>query len=120
MSTQGYIEEFFTDVDETLDRLIENAETLEEIEACKDDYEQEIETLESMQESLINHLMNLEELMEHDNVRPSNQKVLKEKVKRYSELNEEIIPTIGKRFSINHDQLKLRKSRKGKVPLKRG
>lgn len=100
MSTQAFIDEFFSDVDETLDRLIENAETLEEIAPFEHEFEQEIETLKDMQESLLSHLMNLDDLMEHDNVKPHTHLHLKEKVVRYSELDESILPTLGHRFQI--------------------
>jgi hypothetical protein len=118
MSTKAFIDEFFEDVDETLDRLIENAETLEEIESLGAEYQSEIYALKNMQESLLSHLVNLDELMEHDNVKPHKNKELREKVAHYSEINAEILPTIGKRFKIEHNQLKIRKSRSTKTKAK--
>lgn len=111
MSTEAFIEEFFSDVDQTLERLIENAEMLEEIESFPNEFGHEIESLKSLQESLINHLLNLNELMEKDSIDPYTNEELREKVIRYSELDKSILPKLSQQFHIDHDQLKLRKAR---------
>ena len=111
MSTQSFIDEFFYDVDETLDRLIQNAEALEEIKTFSKEYASEIDALENLQESLLSHLLNLDDLMENDNIKPYKHKDLREKVIRYSEIDDSILSTVGKRFKIDHNQLKIRKNR---------
>jgi hypothetical protein len=115
MSTQSFIDEFFYDVDETLDRLIENAEALEEIKPFSQDYASEIEALTHLQESLLSHLMNLDDLMQHDKVKPYKHKELRDKVIRYSEIDDSILSNIGKTFKIDHNQLKIRKNRKESI-----
>ena len=117
MSTTAFLDEFFSDIDETLDRLIENAETLDEIESFPNEFGHEIDSLKHMQESLLSHLMNLDELMEHDDVKPDKQANLRDKVKKYSEFDGSIIPTVGKRFKIEHNQLRIRKARSRKKVL---
>ena len=112
MSQDTFIDQFFVDIDETLDQLIENAEMLEEVKPLQKEYVKEIQALEQIQDSLINRLVNLDELMEHDNVKPNNQKEIKEKVKRFSQLDPSILPHIGKRFNVEHNQLAVRNIRK--------
>ncbi|MCF7806221.1 MAG: hypothetical protein K9M07_02685 [Simkaniaceae bacterium] len=111
MAVHAFIDEFFSDLDETLDRIIENAEILEEIEEYPEEFKHEIETLKELQTSLLSHLMNLDEIKENDRIKIECNKALCEKIVRYEELNQKFLPHVAQRFKLDHDQLKLRKTR---------
>jgi hypothetical protein len=55
-------QDIISEIDETIDRLIENSIALESIESDSESYDLEKNLLEQMQESLLAHLFHLDEL----------------------------------------------------------
>jgi len=71
------------EIDETLDRLLENDAALESVRA-KDGYESEADALERLQESLMAHLMHLDGLLSGtcDQKQPLLTKTIAKKLRR--------------------------------------
>lgn len=86
-------EDIIEDIDATLDRLIENAEVLGEI-STNPTYEEEAKALEMMQESLIKHLMTMEQFI------PKPKGALIEKRSKLEAMQQQDAPKIHKRRRI--------------------
>lgn len=68
-------EEILIEIDETLDRLIQNAEAIEKVE-LKDLNESELQAFEKTQESLLQHLLHMDQflVMKKESLKKPNQK----------------------------------------------
>lgn len=83
------------EIDETLDRLLENDAALESVRV-KEGYEREVAALERMQESLMAHLMHLDCLLSgsRDQGQPLLTKTIAKKLRRAGHVRRE--PVRGK------------------------
>lgn len=89
-------EEILQEIDKTLDQLIANAETMH---AAKNDLD-EVETtaFEKMQESLLHHLIHMDQVLTEKRARlmkrPLSSKTIEEKLKRYQSLDKSAKPQL--------------------------
>ena len=67
-------EEIRKEIDETLDRLLKNNLVIDEIEG-KDEFLDEFETLTKMQESLMAHLMHMDNLLQRGTCEPKDKPI---------------------------------------------
>lgn len=81
-----------TEMDQTLDQLITHAKTVQKVPASKLNAH-ELEALQKTQESLLAHLMHLDQAL-HEKIVPN--KPLQEKAEHFHQLNQKLI----KRFRI--------------------
>ena len=116
MVLKPLLDDLLLDVDETVERLVENAEMLAQIEAHPEEFQHEISALQQLQESLLSHLMHLEEHVAQENITPRKAARVRHQVKRV----EGVDASHREKFEVKHNTLKLRKARKcTKVLVKR-
>lgn len=65
-------EDILAEIDTTIDQLLENAKALKKI-SSKDSYQEETLALEKTQESLIAHLIHMDEMLKKKDASPSKQ-----------------------------------------------
>lgn len=72
-------DDVLTEIDSTIDQLLENAKALKKI-SSKDFYQEEISALEKTQESLIAHLIHMDEILKKKDRASHQQPLLASKV----------------------------------------
>ncbi len=96
-----FAEEILSEIDTTLDQLIRNAETVQGADLC-DLSEIEIDAFQKTQESLLHHLMHMDEVYEtkKKNLRIPNKKSvsyqIQEKLTHFEKLKDDINISIEK------------------------
>ena len=93
------------EIDVTIDRLIENAEAIEAIKECKEQFTQELNLLEITQESLLAHLIHLDQKFE----KPHAAKTVS--IKEVKNFSIDLLDTLNCTALIPKENLKLRKAR---------
>ena len=104
-------EEILSDIDATLDRLIENADVITTI-SCTTLFASEVEALQKTQESLLARLVHMNDLLKGQKKEPDKQKEasfnnIEKKILRFGKLNAEMI---------NHIAIRIRRSKKSRIP----
>lgn len=94
------------EIDVTIDRLIENAEAIETIKESKERFTQELDLLEITQESLLAHLIHLDQKLE----KPHGAKTVS--VKEVKDFSLDLLDTLNCTAVLGKEKIKLRKSRK--------
>lgn len=99
------------EMDATLDQLIENATTIQNI-SLKNLQSHEIEALQKTQESLLAHLIHMDGLLKQDGKKriepPSS---MKEKVLQYHQLNQRMMKQVMGNFGVRAKKKKSLKVR---------
>lgn len=93
-------DEILIEIDETLNRLIENAEVIQKVDP-KALSDQEIDSFQKTQESLLHHLIHMDELLERKRkVGPIDKRAsrfqIQEKRVRFEQLKNLYTPTLSK------------------------
>jgi len=111
-----FAEEILSEIDTTLDQLIRNAETLQGAE-LRDLSEIEIDAFQKTQESLLHHLMHMDQVYETKkmNLRKPNPKSasykIQEKLTRFEKLKDDLNNSIEK-ISKKHPILSKRRGKR--------
>lgn len=96
-------EEIVAHIDATLDQLIQNASVIKQLSNNKQ-YEEELMHLQKTQESLLSHLMHMDELLGHQQkkkqqiITNDNSKAVKTKLVKLSRLNAQVVKRVSKSF----------------------
>lgn len=107
-------EEILQEIDKTLDQLIQNAEAMQ---TSKNDLDElESMALKKMQESLLHHLIHMDQVLTEKRQRlmkrPISSKTIEEKLKRYQSLDKDAKSHLKKNLKSIKKPLKFRIRRK--------
>lgn len=91
-------EKILADIDSTLDQLIRNAQLLRTV-SIKTVPENEVEALHKTQESLMAHLIHMDELLEGKKVQKLKHENFGQKIQQFSRMNAKLMENVTKRFS---------------------
>jgi len=112
--------EILSEIDSTLDRLIVNAEAMNEA-SLNTLSEVEVEAFQKTQESLLAHLVHMDEMLStrRDELKTPNPKSAKyqiaEKLKRFQKLNSNFISNVSSKVGV----IRFRKRKKRAVPVEK-
>ena len=108
-------EEILADIDITLDQLIRNAEVLRDA-SVKVISENEVESLQKMQESLLSHILLMDTLLSKKKKQELLQKKaaqqIQQKIATFSRLNLKLIKSVASKFTVKSKRRKKHKARK--------
>lgn len=92
------MESILAEIDATLDQLIQNAKSIQEI-SLKQLQTHEIDALQKTQESLLAHLIHMDKLLDKDQKKTLQETNLKEKVLQYHRLNQQMMKQMVGNFA---------------------
>lgn len=104
-------EEIVANIDATLDQLIQNASVIKQL-STKKHYEEELMHLQKTQESLLSHLMHMDELLDHEQKKKQqiltavDSKIVKTKLMKLSRLNDRVVKQVSKTLAYKRKKRK--------------
>jgi len=113
-------EKILADIDATLDQLIQNADVMQNVPVASLD-ESEIEALQKTQESLLAHLIHIEQRLDNDQKKAEIRKKterythIQQKIIHYSRLNERLMRNMESRFGVNAIKAKKKMSKRTRI-----
>tara|TARA_R110002111_G_scaffold57476_2_gene97428 strand:- start:231 stop:557 length:327 start_codon:yes stop_codon:yes gene_type:complete len=84
-------EEIRKELDETLDRLLKNSMVIDEIKG-QEEFQDELKKLTKLQESLMAHLMHMDDLLQRDTCKSTNEPITTKQIAKRLKRSSYIIP----------------------------